>query len=80
MDKYIQLLKNLAKSHEKEKLYNTVLFISNEAFQKVSEKQDKEMIVQFNNSIMIIEEAMKIDDVVVVLDIMEYEITNYINL
>lgn len=76
----MDVLKALVKDNDKEKFYSLVLQLSNLALKSIDESGNKDGILQFSNTLKILEEGMKIDDAVVILDIMEYEIINYINL
>ncbi|KAJ52338.1 hypothetical protein BD780_002407 [Clostridium tetanomorphum] len=80
MKNYMNILKSLIKDNDKEKFYSLIFQLSSLALKYINELEDKDTLLQFSNTLKILEEGMKIDDAVVILDIMEYEIFNYINL
>lgn len=80
MENTINLLKLLVRDNKKKEFYDLVLNLTNEAFQNISNVENDELLIYFTNLLRIIEEAMKIDDVIIILDIMENEVINYVKL
>lgn len=80
MENYVGKFNKLIRNNKKRECYDIVLKLSNEALKLVTETGDMELLLQFNNLLNIIEEAMEIDDIVVILDIIQYEFSNYIEI
>lgn len=80
MNNYLAMLKLLIVDNKKQQFYNEIIKLTNKVLEVLSKENIEEKINEFNNLLSILEAAMKTDDAVVIMDIIEYEYSKFINL
>ena len=71
MDEYITSLNELLNQNKKNEFYQKVIEYSNMVYQNIQSDQNK--VTKFNELLNIVGDAMKVEDAVVIMDILEYE-------